>query len=139
MVRTTRTLAAGAAGAGAVTMAMFGLTVHRPGAQVFSWVAAVVFAAACVRALLVGVCIRDEGVRIRGVLLTRTLKWSEIESFSFGPLGIFPAVGIVHVKAGRPVPITAIAVGRVATRVARRQAEELIAELNDALRRLGGP
>ncbi|HMS61259.1 MAG TPA: PH domain-containing protein [Solirubrobacteraceae bacterium] len=61
-----------------------------------------------VRAGWTGVQVNDHGVRIRNQLRTRDIPWAEIERFSVGTAGIFPAVGLVHLTDGSTVPIFGI-------------------------------
>jgi hypothetical protein len=58
---------------------------------------------------------------------------SDVEKFSFGPLRVFPAVGIATLRDGRKLAMTGIAVGRGARKRARVNAASVIAELNQVL------
>jgi hypothetical protein len=64
---------------------------------------------------------------------TRRIRWSGVEKFSFGPLRVFPAVGIATLSDGRKIAMTGISVGRVARKKTRSGAELLIADLNRLL------
>jgi hypothetical protein len=119
---------------GVVIMVVSGVFAHRTGAAVFSYVSALVLAAATARAqFFVGVRVEPDFILIRGVLRTRRVMWSELQGFSFGPIGIFPAAGIARLRDGRRFAITAIATAAVARRQARSNAEALIADLNRLL------
>jgi hypothetical protein len=85
------------------------------------------------RALAVGVRVEATEVVIRGMLRTRRIPWSELDGFSFGATGLFPAVGIARLTNGKQLAITAISTGRVARPQARARAEAVVAELNKLL------
>jgi hypothetical protein len=86
-----------------------------------------------IRAFTLGVYVTQDRVRIRNMLITRWIRVSDIESFSYGPLRLFPAVGIATLRDGRKLAMTGIAVGRGARKRARVNAASLIAELNELL------
>jgi hypothetical protein len=67
------------------------------------------------------------------MLITRWIRLSDIERFSYGPLRLFPAVGIATPRDGTTVAMTGIAVGRGARKRARANAVSLITELNQLL------
>ncbi len=102
-------------------------------AKIGGWVAIVVIAAFAIRAALWSVKVGAEGVRIRGLVRTHMLSWSEIDHFSFGRLGLFPAVGIAHRKRGRPLAMSAIEVSNVSNAKGRAGAQAMITELNQLL------
>lgn len=104
------------------------------GAKVIGWIVVGVVAVLAGRALLWSVTASAGGVRVRGVVRTHRLDWSEIDHFSLGRLGVFPAVGIVHRKHGRPIAMTAIEVAKMSTRKERANTEAMIDELNLLLR-----
>jgi hypothetical protein len=116
-----------------LVMLAIGFWARTAGGQAFSFVFAGVIAGLTVRGLLAGVDADEVGLRIRGMLLTRTVSWSELESFSFEPLGILPAMGVANLRDGRRFPISAISAGHVASTDSRSEGESLIARLNEAL------
>jgi hypothetical protein len=61
------------------------------------------------------------------------VQWSDIQEFSFGPLRVFPAVGIATLRDGTKLAITGISLGRVVRKQARANAASLITELNQLL------
>jgi hypothetical protein len=67
------------------------------------------------------------------MLRTRRVPLSQVEGFSFGATGLFPAVGIARLANGKQLAITAISTGRVARPETRARAEAVIAELNELL------
>jgi len=85
------------------------------------------------RILTVGVYVTSDRVRIRNLFITRWVRMSDVEKFSYGPLRIFPAVGIATLRDGRKLAMTGIAVGRGARKRARANAVSLITELNQLL------
>lgn len=97
------------------------------------WTAIGFFAILAVRLALVSVTANSEGVCIRGFVRTRRLGWSEIDHFSLGRLGLFPAVGIAYRKQGRPIAMTAIELAKVTTRKERAITQGMIDELNQML------
>jgi hypothetical protein len=74
-----------------------------------------------------------DGVRVRGLVRTHALSWSEIDHFSLGRLGLYPAVGIVHPTRGRPRAMSAIEVAKMSTAKGQDNAQAMIAELNQLL------
>ena len=115
-------------------MIALGATARTTGGEIFSFIAAGVLAAMAARGLTLGVRVGATGIVIRGMLRTRRVLWSELEKFSFGATGLFPAVGIARLVDGRQFAITAISTGPVARPQARAKAEAIIAELNQLLR-----
>jgi Bacterial PH domain len=116
-----------------LVMILIGATASASGAIVFSFVAAAVLAVRTFRAWLAGVEVQADRVSIRGILRTRRIEWADLQCFSFGSCGVFPAVGIAELRDGNRLPITGIATGRVARNRTRAQAEAVIAELNQVL------
>jgi hypothetical protein len=117
-----------------LAMLAIGLWARTAGGQAFSFIFAGMIAALTVRGLLAGVHADGAGLRIRGMLLTRTVSWSELESFSLEPLGILPAMGVANLRDGRRFPTSAISAGHVASTDSRSEGESLIACLNEVLR-----
>jgi len=97
------------------------------------WIAIGVIAVFALRAMLRSVTASADGVRIRGLIRTHILGWPEIDHFSLGRLGLYPAVGIVHPKRGKPLAMSAIEVAKLSTAQGRANAEAMIAELNQLL------
>ncbi len=106
-----------------------------PKALVF--LAAACLAALTVRAVLAGVRVERDRIVIRGLLETTSVPWTQLEGFSFGALGSFPAVGIARLRDGRELAMTAISTGRAGSPQARIEAEAVVAELNRLHDRLG--
>lgn len=128
--------------AGMVVMILTGATAKHGsiGGVIFSYAAAGVLAAGAIRMLFfVGVQVEQDAILIRGILHTRRLAWSQLQSFSFGQKPPFPAVGIANLRDGRKFAITAISTGRIARAKTRAHAEALIANLNQLLSEHGGP
>lgn len=117
----------------AVVLLAVGYTANTQGVELVSLILAVALALLSVRGLLAGVRVERDAIAIRGMLSTHRVPWSELEGFSFGPLGMFPAVGIARLRDGRELAMSAIATGRVDSPRARLVAETLIAELNRQL------
>lgn len=114
-------------------MALIGALASASGARIVAFAFAGVLAVLTVRAWLAGVEIDGARVSIRGILRTRRVARTDVQCFSFGKCGVFPAVGIAELRDGRRLPITAIATGRVARKGTRVHAEAVITELNEAL------
>lgn len=103
-------------------------------AKVIGWMVIGLLALLAVRQALWSVTATAEGVRIRGVIYTHRLGWSEIDHFSLGHLGLFLAVGIAHRKQGRPLAMTAIELAKITTSKERAKTQGMIDELNLLLR-----
>jgi hypothetical protein len=116
----------------AVTVAKV-LHASNAGARVIGWVVVGFLAILAIRTALWSVTASADGVRVRGVIRTRTLRWSEIDHFSLGRLGFFPAVGIAHRKRGRPLAMSAIEVTKMSTVKGRAGTQTMITELNRLL------
>ena len=117
----------------AVVLLAIGYTANTGGLEFVSLILAVLLAALSVRGILAGVRVEQDAISIRGILSTHRVPWSELDGFSFGPLGMFPAVGIARLRDGRELAMSAISTGRVDSPRARLVAETLIAELNRQL------
>lgn len=106
--------------------------------KIIGWIVIVGLAAYVVRVVLWSVTAGTDGVRICGLVRTHVLSWSEIDHFSLGRLGLFPAVGIAHRTRGRPLAMSAIEVARMSTVKGRADAQAMITELNRLLAEHGG-
>lgn len=117
----------------AITMAVAGLLAKSTGGAVVALVSAGLIAVVALRGVRAGVRIEPDWIRIRGVFRSRAVRWSDVDRFSFGPLGIFPAVAIAELRDDRRIPIAAIAAGRRAKAGTVSRANALVGELNRAL------
>jgi hypothetical protein len=82
---------------GAVVLIILGASAHSAHAaagRVVLYVGAGLMIVFSIRALSLGVHVTKDCVRIRNMLITRWIRLSDIERFSYGPLRVFPAVGI---------------------------------------------
>jgi hypothetical protein len=123
---------------GTVCMIVIGAS-ERDG-RLFSFASAALLAVLTARVLVGGVRMEQDSILIRGVLRSRRIPLADLKGFSFGPLGLFPSVGIAKLRDGRQFAISSIYTSRVASSKARSKAESQIAELNRQLaeRRLSG-
>jgi hypothetical protein len=119
-----------------IMVAMIAKVPHasNPSARVIGWVIIGLLAILAIREALWSVTVNAEGIRIRGVIRTHRLNWSEIDHFSLGRLGVFPAVGIAYRKQGQPIAMTAIEMAKMSTGKERAKTEAMIEELNLLLR-----
>lgn len=121
---------------GAIVLIILGASAHGAHAtagRVVAYVGSGLMIVLSVRILTVGVHATKDHVRIRNILITRQVQWADVEQFSFGPLRLFPAVGIATLRDGRKLAMTGISIGRVARKKARANAASLISELNQLL------
>lgn len=124
---------------GAIGLIIYGATAHGASStstiagRVFVFVWAGLMIVLSVRIFTLGVHATKDHVRIRNILITRRVQWSDVEQFSFGQLRIFPAVGIATLNDGRKLAMTGISLGRVARKKSRANAASLISELNQLL------
>jgi hypothetical protein len=85
------------------------------------------------RAVRAGVRADEHGVVIMNPLRSTTVPWAEVERFSVGAHGLWPRVGIVHLRDGSTVAIWGIQGPNPVVRPKNRSAERLIVSLNHRL------
>jgi len=96
---------------------------------------AAVFAVLAVRTLRIGVVTGPDGVLVRGILRSWTLRWDEIERFEWGRWrgwGDYPC-GVVRRRDGSTVTVFALNPPFEFAKGQDRRIPELLDELNDEL------
>lgn len=79
--------------------------------------------------------VESRGVLVVNLRQSTFVPWEDIVSFSIGPLGLLPKIGIVELRDGRRIPIVGIQGPNPMMRPNNKSAERLIDLLNDELRR----
>lgn len=121
-------LLATAALAGAIAIAVV------PGrGEIVGYIFAPIALAFAWRAWRWGVHIETDGVKVVGSFVSKRVTWEEIDHFDVRPWQRYPYQGHVVLKNGRPIPIFGISAGRPESERHRRQAQEPIDRLNEAL------
>ena len=86
------------------------------------------------RLAFAGVRMRHDGLLVRGPFAERFLAWQEIESFSIGRYAVvFSKLGLAQLRDGSRVPLFGIQAIESAFNPGDQQAQEIVAQLNDAL------
>jgi hypothetical protein len=105
-------------------------------AQVVGYIFAPLWAAATWRAWRLGVHIRPDGITVAGALLSKRIAWRDIDRFEVRPWLRYPYQGHVVLKDERTsIPILAISSRRPKSERHRRQVQDPVDGLNEALAR----
>jgi Bacterial PH domain len=86
-----------------------------------------------VRSAFCGVVLKPEGVLVRNPLRTHAFGWDEVQGFSIGTRSMYPKIGLLHLTDGREVRLFGIQGPNPDVRPGAHEAEDLIAELNEAM------
>ncbi|MGH2688000.1 MAG: hypothetical protein ACRDKW_04220 [Actinomycetota bacterium] len=83
--------------------------------------------------------VREEGLLLRNILHSRAFAWAEVARFEMGVhRGITVPAAVLRLRDGRQFRITSLEPPNRLTRPRNREAERLVAALNDELRRARG-
>jgi hypothetical protein len=85
------------------------------------------------RVALAGVLAREDGILVRGPFREHSIRWDEIESFSIARYGVLSRLGQARLRDGSRVPLFGIQAIESAFNPGDRQAQEIIALLNERL------
>ena len=80
-----------------------------------------------------GISASIDDVRVGQFLVTRTVRWEEIEKFYVAPLLNSPSAAYVLLRDGRTLPTAGISAARPATDARRRRVQDPVDELNAML------
>lgn len=85
------------------------------------------------RVALAGVALVDGGVLVRNPFATRSLRWSEIESFSIGRYAVFSGMGTARLRDGSRLPLFGVRAVETMFNPGDHQAQDIVDRLNAAL------
>jgi hypothetical protein len=80
-----------------------------------------------------GIRVRADGVQVVTLLVTRTVRWDEIEKFYVGKFSSYPFAAYVLLRDGRKLVSAGISTSQPGTEGHRRQVQGPVDELNAML------
>jgi Bacterial PH domain len=83
------------------------------------------------------IIVTDRGVVVRNPLATRAIRWDDIRRFSIEQWSVFPGIGTIEVRGGRPLRVFGVQIPDPRFGRFDRQTEDAIDELNRLLRDRG--
>jgi PH (Pleckstrin Homology) domain-containing protein len=83
------------------------------------------------------IIVTDRGVVVRNPLATRAIRWDDIRGFSIEQWSVFPGIGTIEVRGGRPLRVFGVQIPDPRFGRFDRQTEDAIDELNRLLRDRG--
>jgi hypothetical protein len=120
---------------GAIVTAAFGMSAisSRHSVAAASMAASMLLCTA--RMSMVGVRPKKDKVIISSFLWSRSLRWTDVESFCVGAVGRYPCVGQIKMADGRRLSVLGLATSAHPSDQARTRVHRLVDELNDELSR----